>query len=110
MASQFQPRRRPDRFSPSRFTPRPTQAPQPSRPSPPPAAVVDAVLRYHDVAVDQGGQRTLLRLSERRLRDAEVMGALGGEAHRAGRIAILWNERESEIIRVLEGVDARIAA
>lgn len=110
MASQFQPRRRPDRFSPNRFSPRPVQAPQPTRPPPPPAAIVDAVLRYHDVAVDQGGQRTLLRLSERRLHDAEVMGALGGQADRAGRIAILWNERESEIIRVLEGVDARIAA
>ena len=67
MASRFQPRRpTPGRFSPSRFTPRPVQAPQ--RPPPPPAAVVDAVLRFHDVTVDQGGQRTLLRLSERALR------------------------------------------
>jgi hypothetical protein len=64
--------------------------------------VVDAVLRYHDVAVDQGGQRTLLRLSEHRLHEPEVEAALGGDVARAGRIAILWNERESEIIRVLE--------
>jgi len=106
MASQFHPRRRPDRFSPSRFSPRPVQAPQPTRPPPPPAAVVDAVLRYHDVAVDQGGQRTLLRLSERRLHDAEVMGALGADCRRAANVAILWNERESEIIRVLEGAMA----
>lgn len=106
MASQFQPRRRPDRFSPSRFSPRPVQAPQPLRPPPPPAAVVDAVLRFHDVALDQGGQRTLLRLSERRLHDAEVRAALGPDARRAADVAILWNERESEIVRVFDGAMA----
>jgi hypothetical protein len=105
MASRFQPRRQ-DRFSPSRFSPRPVQTPQPLRPPPPPAAVVDAVLRYHDVALDQGGQRTLLRLSERRLHDAEVEAALGPNARRAANVSILWNERESEIIRVLEGAMA----
>jgi len=109
MASRFQPRRpTPGRFSPSRFAPRPVQAPQ--RPPPPPAAVVDAVLRFHDVAVDQGGQRTLLRLSERALREPQVIAALGADARRAANVAILWNERESEIIRVLEGADTRIAA
>ena len=96
MASRFQPRRRP-----GRFVPRPVKV-QPSRPAPPPAAIVDAVLRFHDVAVDQGGQRTLLRLSERRLHEPEVEAALGADAGRAARVAILWNERESEIIRVLE--------
>lgn len=99
MASRFQPRRT-SRVSPTRFSPRPAQAPQ--RPPPPPAAVVDAVLRFHDVAVDQGGQRTLLRLSNGRLHEPEVEAALGAHADRAARVAILWNERESEIIRVLE--------
>ncbi|OHB27282.1 MAG: hypothetical protein A2790_05940 [Phenylobacterium sp. RIFCSPHIGHO2_01_FULL_69_31] len=109
MASRFQPRRpTPGRFSPSRFNPRPIQAPQ--RPPPPPAAVVDAVLRFHDVTVDQGGQRTLLRLSERALREPQVIAALGPDARRAANVAILWNERESEIIRVLEGADMRVAA
>ena len=111
MASTFQPRRtfdfprpRTDFGAPGRrgFSPRPVQTPQPERPAPPPAAVVDAVLRYHDVALDQGGQRTLLRLSERRLHEPEVMRALGAQLPRAARVAILWNERESEIIRVLE--------
>ena len=96
MASRFQPRR-----GGGRYTPRPIKV-QPTRQTPPPAAVVDAVLRFHDVAVDQGGQRTLLRLSERRLHEADVMAALGDNAGRAARVAILWNERESEIIRVLE--------
>lgn len=96
MASKFSPRRRP-----GRYVPRPAKV-APARPAPPPAAVVDAVLRFHDVAVDQGGQRTLLRLSERRIRDVEVAAALGADMSRAARVAILWNERESEIVRVLE--------
>ena len=97
MASQFQSRRRP-----ARYTPRTAKPPPPRRPALPPAAVVDAVLRFHDVAVDQGGERTLLRLSEGRLRQPEVEAALGKDCARAGRVAILWNERESQIIRVLE--------
>jgi hypothetical protein len=67
-----------------------------------PGSVVDAVLRYHDEAKDQGSGRTLLRLSDKRLHDAEVEAALGDLAPRAARVSILWNERESEIIRVLE--------
>lgn len=111
MATRFQPRRvSPGRFSPARFSPRPVQAPQPTRLPPPPAAVVDAILRFRDVEVDQGGQRTLLRLSDRALREPQVVAALGGDTRRAANVAILWNERESEIIRVLEGQDARIAA
>ena len=97
MASRFQPRRRP-----SRFAPRPAPAPRPTSLPLPPAAVVDAVLRFHDVALDQGGDRTLLRLSEHRLHEPEVEAALGPYATRAARVAILWNERESQIVRVFE--------
>ena len=97
MASQFQSRRRPGRYTPPTAKP-----PLPRRPALPSAAVVDAVLRFHDVAVDQGGERTLLRLSEGRLRQPEVEAALGKDSARAARVAILWNERESQIIRVLE--------
>jgi len=67
-----------------------------------PSSVVDAVLRFHDEEQDQGSGRTLLRLSKKRLRDAEVSAALGDQKKRAAGVAILWNERESEIIRVLE--------
>ena len=72
------------------------------RPAPLPAAVVDAVLRYHDEEQDQGAGRLLLRLSMRRLSDAEVKAALGEHAPRAANVSILWNDREDEIIRVLE--------
>ena len=96
--AQFQPRRT------YKFQPRPVRAPLPTPPAPtlPPAAVVDAVLRFHDVEVDQGGERTLLRLSAGRLREPEVKAALGADAGRAARVSILWNERESEIVRVFE--------
>ena len=67
-----------------------------------PGSVVDAVLRFHDEAQDQGYGRTLLRLSEKRLRAPEVRKALGKLATRAANVSILWNEDESQIIRVLE--------
>jgi hypothetical protein len=81
---------------------RPTAPRTPLTPVPLPAAVVDAVLRYHDEEQDQGSGRTLLRLSARRAADRDVKAALGDLAARAARVSILWNERESEIIRVLE--------
>jgi len=67
-----------------------------------PGSVVDAVLRFHDEEQDQGYGRTLLRLSEKRLRNPEVRKVLGKLAARAANVAILWNEDESQIIRVLE--------
>jgi hypothetical protein len=85
-----------------RFKPRTVRPVQDPRPVPPPAVLVDAVLRFHDEETDQGAGRTLLRLSAQRLRQREVKAALGELAPRAARVSILWNERESEIIRVLE--------
>ena len=67
-----------------------------------PGSVIDAVLRFHDEEQDQGAGRTLMRLSKKRLRDAEVSAALGDQKRRAANVSILWNEREGEIIRVLE--------
>jgi hypothetical protein len=101
-AASFKPRRT--------FAPRPVRPARPAAPAPLPAAVVDAVLRFHDEAHDQGCGRSLLRLSLRRLGEPEVRSALGDLAVRAANVAILWNEREGEIIRVLEAADARLAA
>ena len=88
-----------------RFRPRPTAAqievPAFERPALP-GVVADAVLRFHDQAQDQGMGRTLLRLSAERLHHAEVAAALGDLTARAAGVAILWDERESEIVRVLE--------
>lgn len=80
----------------------------PRRAAPAPGVVVDAVLRFSDVQQDLGCGRTLMRMSPQRLRDPEVRTFLGDDADRAGQVSILWNEREGEIIQVLEG--ARLAA
>jgi hypothetical protein len=85
-----------------RFKPRTVRRIEDPRPPVLPGLVVDAVLRFHDEEHDQGGGRTLLRLSRRRLGDAEVTRALGEHASRAARVSILWNEHEAQIIRVLE--------
>ena len=63
-----------------RFKPRPLRPIEDPRPLPLPGTVVDAVLRCHD----------------------EERAALGELAPRAARVSILWNETESQIIRVLE--------
>lgn len=89
-------------FAPKKFAP-------PS-PAPLPGAVVDAVLRYHDEVHDQGCGRSLLRLSPGRLGDAEVAAALGDLKARAAQVSILWNEREGEIIRVLDAARPNQAA
>ncbi|MFI4966512.1 MAG: hypothetical protein ACHP9T_14235 [Caulobacterales bacterium] len=88
-------------FSRRRFAVR--RAPEPALQRPAlPGSVVDAVLRFHDEEQDQGSGCTLLRLSPKRLRAPEVKACLGKLASRAANVAILWNEDESQIIRVLE--------
>ena len=89
-------------FSRRRFAPRPAEKVVALERPALPGSVVDAVLRFHDEAQDQGSGRTLLRLSEKRLRAPEVKKFLGKLRHRAANVAILWNEDESQIIRVLE--------
>jgi hypothetical protein len=88
-----------------RFRPRLTAAPIETAPFERPALpgqVVDAVLRFHDQAEAQGAGRTVLRLSEKRLRQPEVKKALGKLCARAAGVAIVWDEDESQVIRVLE--------
>lgn len=80
-----------------------------ARPTPLSSDVIDAVLRYCDMVEDLGGGRQLKRLSQTRLADREVRQALGSDTARAGNVSILWNEREGEIIRVLEGPAAMAA-
>ncbi|HEY3694981.1 hypothetical protein [Phenylobacterium sp.] len=71
------------------------------RPALPSSAVVDAILRFSDVQEDVGGGRIMKRLSPTRLRDGEVRAALGDAAAQAGRVSVLWNDREDQIVRVL---------
>ncbi|MDD3838425.1 MAG: hypothetical protein WCY15_03470 [Phenylobacterium sp.] len=88
------------RFSPRRRK-QPLAVSAPLR-TPLPGAVVTAVVRFSDILVDQGGGRTLMRLSEGRLADPEVRTWLGEAAPRAAGVSVLWDEREEEIVRVFE--------
>jgi hypothetical protein len=88
-----------------RFSPRPRKqllaVSAPLR-TPLPGVVVTAVVRFSDILVDQGGGRTLMRLSEDRLADPEVRTWLGEAAPRAAGVSVLWDDREEEIVRVFE--------
>ncbi len=77
---------------------------QPSamRAAPPSGDLVNAVLQYADLQTDMGGGRTLLRLSARRLADPVIRSPLGREAPRLADVAVVWDEVEEEIFRVLD--------
>lgn len=64
--------------------------------------LINAVLQYADIQHDLGGGRTLLRLSERRRTDPVITAPLGREAPRLAEVAVIWNEEEDEIFRVLD--------
>jgi hypothetical protein len=76
--------------------------PAPKTAAPPSGDLINAILQYADVMQDQGGGRTLLRLSARRMADPVIAGPLGREAPRLAEVAILWDDEEDEICRVLD--------
>lgn len=85
-----------------RFARRPAPRPAaPRAPAQPTSAVVDAVLRFCDVQEDVGGGRVLKRLTPARARAQDVKALLGDAAPQAGRVSVLWNAREDQIVRVL---------
>lgn len=77
-------------------------APRALRHAPPSGELISAVLQYADVTSDLGGGRTLLRLSVRRRDDAVIRASLGREAARLADVAVIWDEDEDEIFRVLD--------
>ena len=77
-------------------------APRALRHAPPSGELINAVLQYADVSTELGGGRTLLRLSVRRRDDAVIKAALGREAGRLADVAVIWDETEDEIFRVLD--------
>ena len=67
-----------------------------------PAAVIDAVLQHADVREDLGGGRVLHRLSPKLSRTRRMRAELGPAAARAAEVAVIYDEREGQIFRVLE--------
>jgi len=78
--------------------------------SPLTGAIIDAVLRHADHHEDLGCGRTLMRISSKRLGDIQVRSALGNQLDRALGVSIIWNEREGEILRVLDRPAGQYAA
>jgi hypothetical protein len=71
------------------------------------AAMISAVLDFADVHRDLGGGRTLLRLSPERVMRADVILRLGRDAGRAVDIGLVWNDREDQIVRVIDDAALR---
>ncbi|MDR3509451.1 MAG: hypothetical protein P4L64_16295 [Caulobacteraceae bacterium] len=69
---------------------------------PPSGDLINTILQYADIQEAQGGGRVLLRLSPRRIADPVISGPLGREAMRLNEVAIIWDEREDEIFRIVD--------
>lgn len=102
------------RIAPRRFQ---AEAPFPvldlSRPVAPPSAdLIAAVLAHADIEEDAGPGRVRRRVSAPRLEQLEAMGLIDVPASRAADIAILWDERQGEVVRVLDDapIKARVQA
>jgi len=66
----------------------------------PSGRLINELLRWADVQEDLGDGRTRLRLSKKRLKDREVRAALGADAARAADVAVVFDDREGEIVQV----------
>ncbi len=78
-------------------------APPVRRRMPPSAMLISVILECADLRDDMGGGRVMLRLSPMRLAQAHIQAMLADEAERAADVAVIWDEREGEIFRVLDG-------
>jgi hypothetical protein len=73
------------------------------RRQPPSAALIDLVLECADLRDDLGGGRLLLRLGPDALADPEIRRRAGAEATRLGDVAVIWDEIDDVVFRVLDG-------
>lgn len=71
------------------------------------AAMISAVLDFADIHRDLGGGRTLLRLSPERVLRADIILLLGRNAERAADIGLVWNDREDQIVRIIDDAALR---
>ena len=91
---------------------RPRKGRPPSTPAAPivqaaSGALINAVLAYADIQLDMGGGKIMLRLSPERMTDPVIRQPLGREASRLGEISVIWDEREDQIFRIIDGAHGR---
>jgi hypothetical protein len=73
----------------------------------PSGALIDAVLWYADIQLDMGGGKVMLRMSPGRATDPVIRKPLGREACRLGEISVIWDEKEDQIFRIIDGAYGR---
>ena len=73
------------------------------RRAPPSAALIGLVLEFADLRDDLGGGRILLRFSPDCLGDPDLRERAGEEAGRMADVAVIWDEIDDVIFRVLDG-------
>ena len=93
-------------YSRKGFARRPARTAPPARQAPS-ANLINVVLEHADLRDDIGGGRTLMRLSPERLAEPRIRLQLGAEAARAADVAVVWDDREDQIFKVLDGGAAR---
>lgn len=71
------------------------------------AAMISAVLGFADIHRDLGGGRTLMRLSPERVLRADIILLLGRDAERAADIGLVWDDREDQIVRIIDDATLR---
>ncbi|HEV2362577.1 MAG TPA: hypothetical protein VGS12_00065 [Caulobacteraceae bacterium] len=71
--------------------------------SPSLAEFIDALLEHADLRQDLGAGRALVRLSAAALARLRRISALGDSVGRLADLAVVWDEREDVLVRVLDG-------
>jgi hypothetical protein len=75
--------------------------------APPSSSVVAAVLAFGDLRDDREDGLTLVRFSPERVALPDMQELLGADAARALDVSVLWDEREAEMVQVLDTAPLR---
>ena len=102
-------------FAPRRPAPAARAAPPTPAASPrltltplaPSGTVIAVVTQFADMREEREDGLVKLALSPERLADADLRRMLGEEADRAGDIAVLWDEREAQLVHVYDAALSR---
>ncbi len=74
------------------------------------AALIDALLENADLRHELGGGRSLLRLSAAAIAKTRRTAALGEDVGRLADLAVIWDDREDVLVRVLDGTPQALQA
>lgn len=70
--------------------------------APPSSALVSAVLVFGDLHEAREDGTTAIRLSPQRLNPGDLRMLLGAEEARALDVTVLWDEREEQVVQVID--------